>query len=171
MPARTNLALLGGANSDTPTVQVPYMFAYAGAPWHTQQLVSQLTRQWYHPTAAGLPGNDDAGAMSSWYVFAVLGFYPVCLGGGSGGPKYIIVTQQFPEMTLSLAGGRTLIVKALNVSAVNVYIQSSELNGVQFSRSWITHAQVVAGGELRFMMGSEPNFSWGSATGDIPTEC
>jgi putative alpha-1,2-mannosidase len=147
------------------------MFAYGGAPWHTQKLVSQLTRQWYHPTAAGLPGNDDAGAMSAWYIFAVLGFYPVCLGGGSDGPRYIIGTPQFSSVTLALAGGRKLIVTAENVSAANPYIQSSELNGIRFSRSWLTHDEVVAGGELRFTMGSEPNFSWGSVAGDVPTEC
>eukprot|EP00299_Pterocystis_sp_00344_P011773 c5548_g1_i2.p1 GENE.c5548_g1_i2~~c5548_g1_i2.p1 ORF type:complete len:314 (+),score=71.38 c5548_g1_i2:616-1557(+) len=160
--------------TNEPDIHVPFLFNYAGAAWLTQKWVVNLTREWYGPTAEGIPGNDDAGAMSAWYLFATVGFYPVCQGGGGGifgdeEVKYIIGVPQFPKVTLTVQNG-SLVVVANGLSIENIYIQSVSWNNLPYLRSWITHSMVSGGGTLVFEMGPEPS-KWGSDPQDIPIGC
>lgn len=152
------------AQGNEPSNHHPYLFSFAGAPWKTQYW-SRKVAALYNNTPKGIPGNDDCGQLASWFVFAALGFYPVNAANGVyvlGSPlvDHVVLHNQLANTNF------TIIVE--NNSAENVYIQSTQLNGTQLTRSWITHAQIVAGGELRFRMGATPNKTWGAAPQDRP---
>ena len=106
----------------------------------------------YRPERDGLCGNDDCGQMSAWYVFTAMGFYPVCPASG----QYIIGAPYFPYMKVDLGNGHTLTIKAPKVSDKNRYVKSVTLNGKPVSTIYLTHEQIMAGGELVFEMTSEP---------------
>jgi len=126
--------------------------------------VREIMKRWYNSGPFGLSGDDDGGAMSAWYVFSAMGFYPVC----PGEPVYEIGSPIFDRLTLSAGGGKTFVIEARNVSDMNKYIQSAVLNGQALNKTWIAHADIVRGGRLVFQMGSRPNQGWGSAPQSAP---
>jgi predicted alpha-1,2-mannosidase len=152
------------AQGNEPSNHIPYLYSFAGAPWKTQERVRQVARL-YNNTPAGVPGNDDCGQISTWFVFAALGFYPVNAVTG----VYVLGSPLVNHATLRVPGaGKTFTIVAENNSDQNVYVQSVELNGNPLTRSWIMHEEIVAGGELRFRMGGTPMKTWGSAPGARP---
>ncbi|MCL5270046.1 MAG: glycoside hydrolase family 92 protein [bacterium] len=112
----------------------------------------------------GICGDEDGGALSSWYVFSAMGFYPLC----PGRPIYGIGSPLFERTTIRLAAGGAFIVAARGVSVRNKYVQSAALNGRPLARSWFTHADLVAGGSLVLEMGPRTNPGWGSCLEDAP---
>lgn len=152
------------AQGNEPSNHTPYLYSFAGAPWKTQYWVRKVAAL-YNNTPQGIPGNDDCGQLSSWFVFAALGFYPVNAVTG----VYVLGSPLVNRAALRnpVTGAKFTIV-ADNNSPENVFIQSVQLNGKDLTRSWITHAQILAGGELHFRMGSKPNKQWGSAPADRP---
>lgn len=152
------------AQGDEPSNHNAYLFPFAGAAWKTQYWVRKVAAL-YRNTPAGIPGNDDCGQLSSWFVFAALGFYPVNAANG----VYVIGSPLVNRAVIQnpLTGTRFTIVAEDN-SADNLFIQSARLNGKDLTRSWLTHAEIVAGGELHFRMSSMPNREWGSAPADRP---
>ena len=152
------------AQGNEPSNHIPYLYSFAGAPWKTQRWVRKVVGL-YNNTPAGIPGNDDCGQLSSWYVFAALGFYPVNAVTG----VYVIGSPMVNRATIhNPATGTHFQIVAENNSPENVFIQRAELNGMELSRSWFTHADILAGGELRFRMGSKPNKEWASNPSDRP---
>lgn len=152
------------AQGNEPSNHHPYLFSFAGAPWKTQYW-SRKVAALYNPTPAGIPGNDDCGQLASWFVFAALGFYPVNAANG----VYVLGSPLVKRVAIrNPANGSTFTIIADKNSAENIYIQQAELNGKELHRSWITHAQIAAGGELRLRMGPSPNKEWGSASSDRP---
>jgi predicted alpha-1,2-mannosidase len=152
------------AQGNEPSNHHPYLFSFAGAPWKTQYWTRKVAAL-YNATPAGIPGNDDCGQLASWFVFAALGFYPVNAANGVyvlGSPLVNRAAMRNP------ANNSTFTVIAENNSADNIYIQHAQLNGKELRRSWITHQQIVGGGELLMRMGSSPNKSWGAAPEDRP---
>jgi predicted alpha-1,2-mannosidase len=152
------------AQGNEPSNHHPYLFSFAGAPWKTQYWVRKVAAL-YNATPAGIPGNDDCGQLSSWFVFASLGFYPVNAATGVyviGSPLVKRAAVRNPKT------GTTFSVIAENNSSENLYIQSANLNGKDLRRSWITHGQIAAGGELRLRMGSRPDKDWASDPADRP---
>ena len=137
---------------------IPYLYVYAGQPWRTQKRIRMLMNTFFRNDLQGIPGDEDGGGMSAWYVFSAMGFYPVT----PGMPMYVIGTPLFEKMTIQLPNGKAFIVTARNNSAQNKYIQSATLNGAPLNRAWIKHTDVVNGGELMFQMGPRPNKSWGA---------
>jgi len=135
-----------------PGHQIPYLYDEAGAAWKTQQRIAALVDV-YNDTPAGIPGNDDAGQMSAWWIFSTLGFYPVA----PGIPEYWIGTPRFPSATLNLPGAKKFTVIAKNASAKNCYIQSAKLNGEPLKTPRIQHETIMKGGTLEFVMAAEPN--------------
>ncbi len=153
------------AQGNEPVHHVAYLYNYAGAPWKTQQRVRQVMDTLYDDTPAGEPGNVDCGQMSAWYVWSAIGFYPVNPVGGI----YVIGSPRVDKATIRLApSGRTFTMIAANNSAQNVYIQTATLNGRPLTVSYLTHDQLMAGGVLRFQMGSQPNLNWGKALASRP---
>jgi putative alpha-1,2-mannosidase len=119
---------------------------------------------WYSDTPLGICGDEDGGAMSSWYVFSAMGFYPV----SPGRPVYDIGSPIFEEVKITLANGKTFTVTAEGASAANKYIQSARLNGRALDRPWFEHGDIANGGTLTFEMGSHPNRAWGSSPHAAP---
>ena len=156
------------AHGNEPCHHVAYLYNYAGQAWKTQSLVRQVADTLYNNTSAGICGNDDCGQTSAWFVFTALGFYPVDPADG----VYVIGSPLVDRATLTLdpgyyKGGKFTVVARDN-SPRNVYIQSATLNGRPYTRSWITHSQIVAGGTLELQMGPNPNKSWVAAREDRP---
>lgn len=152
------------AQADEPSNHIPYLYSFAGEAWKTQYWVRRMLSL-YNNTPAGIPGNDDCGQTSSCFVFGALGFYPVNPANG----VYVIGSPLVNRATIRLpTSGTTFAIIAENNSATNVYIQSAELNGKPMSRSWIHHAEIIRGGELRFKMGSRANKDWGVDPADRP---
>jgi putative alpha-1,2-mannosidase len=108
----------------------------------------------YGPGADGLPGNDDGGAMSAWWIYAALGFYPL-----PGSDRYIVAAPLFPHAEVQAPGG-LLVVEASGVSDTNQYVQGVTLNGAALDEPEFRHADIVDGGTLVFEMGPEPS-AWG----------
>jgi predicted alpha-1,2-mannosidase len=151
-------------HGNQPSHHVAYLYNYAGQPWKTQQRVRQVCEELYRSGPGGLCGNEDMGSLSSWYVLSAMGIYAVT----PGLPVYTIGSPLFGEAKLSLAGNKTFVIKALNNSKENKYIQSAKLNGKPFNRTWIGHDEITNGGELVFEMGPEPNKKWGIGKDAMP---
>ena len=147
------------AQGNEPSNHHPYLYSFAGAPWKTQYWTRKIA-ELYNTTPAGVPGNDDCGQISSWFVFASLGFYPVNAATG----VYVLGSPMVKSAILhnSLTGSKFRVV-AENNSAHNVFIQYAELNGQTLHRSWLTHQQITTEGELHLRMGPVPNKDWATA--------
>ncbi len=152
------------AHPNEPVHHVLYLYLYAGQPWKTQRRVREVQARLYGTGPNGLLGDEDNGQLSAWYVFSAMGLYPVC----PGQPIYAIGSPELHRATLRLPGGKTFVVRAQDNSAANRYVQSATLNGEPHARPWLTHAAVVAGGELVLRMGPKPNKEWVSRPEDAP---
>ncbi|WP_328475184.1 GH92 family glycosyl hydrolase [Actinoplanes sp. NBC_00393] len=150
------------AHSNEPIHHMLWMYNYAGTPSKTQDRVRHVLTTQYGP-GPGYLGDEDNGQMSAWYVFGALGFYPARMGS----TDYTIGAPLHPRATVTLENGRTFTVAAPGVSDTNRYVQSVRLNGVAYTKNYLTHADLLAGGTLDFVMGPNPS-SWGSATADLP---
>lgn len=139
-----------------PAQQIPYSYNYASAPWKAQEMVRTIVDSLYTDTPEGLPGNEDCGQMSAWYIFSSLGFYPVNPANG----VYVFGSPVFDEATISLGDGKSFTLIAEGASSENRYIQSAALNGEPYNKSYITYQDIMNGGTLEFEMGSEPNKEW-----------
>ena len=143
-------------HGNEPSHAITYLYDYSGEAWKTQEHVAEIRAKWYQDRPDGLAGNDDAGQMSAWYLFSALGFYPVT----PGIPAYEIGTPLLPSATLHLSSGKQFRIRAEGVSTENRYVQSATLNGKPLERFWIRHAEILAGGELVYRMGPQPNKAW-----------
>lgn len=151
-------------HANEPCHHVAYLFNYVNEPWKTQKWIHQIIDNEYYTTPDGLCGNDDAGQMSAWLVFSMVGFYPVC----PGMPYYVIGSPSFEEVSFSLEDGKVFRIKAERVSDENIYIQSATLNGKVYNKSYILHEDIKKGGVLSFVMGDTPNKQWASASDAVP---
>ncbi|MBN1107126.1 MAG: GH92 family glycosyl hydrolase [Bacteroidales bacterium] len=163
-------------------LQAPFLFNMSGAPWLTQKWVRKILKEpivQKYGTHGFFPEpifdrvyksspdgylremDDDYGCMSGWYAMAAMGLYQMC----TGFPVYQITAPIFDKVTISLDkefyNGKKFTIRAENLSDENIYIQSATLNGKSFSKTELTHEEIVNGGELVFIMGSTPNKDWG----------
>jgi putative alpha-1,2-mannosidase len=118
----------------------------------------------YRNHIRGLGGNDDCGQMSAWYIFSAMGFYPVC----PGSDQYVLGAPYLPYMKVRLGNGKSLEIKAPEVSDANRYVQKVSFNGQEVTRLYLTHDQLMQGGELGFEMGAQPNLERGLKAEDKP---
>lgn len=157
----TRAGMIGNyVHGNEPSHHVPYLPCFTGAPWKAQARIRQILREMYRPGPDGLCGNDDCGQMSAWYVFSALGFYPVAPGSN----EYVLGSPCVERAVVDVGGGRSFTVVVEDQAPENVYVQSVELNGEALGRLFLTHDELVAGGELRFVMGAEP----AALTGEAP---
>jgi len=145
------------AHGNEPSHHIAYMYNYANKPWKTQYWVREILKTQYNATPDGLSGNEDCGQMSAWYVFSSLGLYPFSPASG----EYQIGSPLFEKATIQMTENTTFTIVADNTSSENIYIQSARLNGKEFSRTTITHKELMQGGTLHFKMGAQPNKNWG----------
>jgi len=153
------------AHGNEPSHHMAYLYDYAGKPWKTQELVHRICKELYTNKRDGLCGNEDCGQMSSWYVLSAMGFYQVTPGSGI----FAIGTPLFSQATIHLENGKTFTIKAEGLNGKNFYIQNAKLNGASYSKCFISHTDILNGGELTFFMGPDPNKNWGSLPGDFPS--
>lgn len=151
-------------HDNEPPLHYAYLFDYAGEPWRTQQWVRRIMNDSYSADPGGLPGNDDLGALSSWYVFSAMGFYPV----EPGLPLYEIGSPLFDEVKIHLPGGKSFVLQARKASARNQFIRSASLGGRSYDFPFLTHESILAGDTLRFEMGASPNRQWASDPQNAP---
>lgn len=152
------------AQGNEPSFHIPYLYDFSGQPWKTQKRVRKLMDVWYGDGPLGIPGDDDGGETSSWYVLSAMGFYPVC----PGSPVYEIGSPIFEKTVIHMGNGKAFTIIAHNASAQNKYIQSAQLNGEPLDKPWFRHADIDQGGTLALEMGDKPNYGWGSAPSDAP---
>lgn len=136
------------AHGNEPSHHVTYLYALAGRPERTQELIREIFETQYSPKPNGLCGNDDCGQMSAWYMFSAMGFYPVNPVSG----EYVFGAPQLPEFVLHLADGKTFTIKAEGLSEANKYVKSITLNGEPYTKNFISHADIVKGGTLVYQM-------------------
>lgn len=152
------------AQGNEPSFHIPYLYDFSGQPWKTQRRVRQIMNVWYGDGPLGIPGDDDGGETSSWYVFSAMGFYPVC----PGSPVYEIGSPIFAKTIIRLGGNKNFTIIADNTSAQNKYIQSATMNGRALDKPWFNQSDIANGGTLILEMGDKPNLQWGSASEDAP---
>jgi predicted alpha-1,2-mannosidase len=146
--------------TNEPGFLIPDLYLWAGRPDLTADRVTTFLRRAFGADRAGIPGNDDSGAMSSWYAFQSMGFYP-----NPGQDVYLIGTPSFRESTIDLGGDKTFTVRAENFTpdGTNRYVQSATLNGQPLDAAWFRHSQIASGGTLDLVMGPSPS-RWGTTS-------
>ncbi|WP_293312554.1 GH92 family glycosyl hydrolase [Pedobacter sp. UBA5917] len=152
------------AQGNEPGHHITYLYAYAGQPWKTADLIRKIDHDFYSSKPDGLCGNEDVGQMSAWYVFSAMGFYPVNPANGA----YVFGTPLLNDATITLAGNKKFNIKVVGNSAENKYIQKIVLNGKPYTKSYILHKTIVAGGNIQIYMGNKPSETWGVKPEDRP---
>lgn len=152
------------AHGNEPVHHVVYLYDYAGQPWKTQARIREVMALLYQSTPDGLSGDEDTGQMSAWYVLSALGIYPVC----PGSPDYLFGSPVFDKATIDVGNGKTFTIVARNNGPQEYYIDGATLNGNPFDKIFITHDQILRGGELDFQMASFPNYHWAIAPESRP---
>jgi predicted alpha-1,2-mannosidase len=147
-----------------PSLHIPYLYNYAGAPWKTQKRIRMLLDTWFTNSPFGIPGDEDGGGLSAFVVFSSMGFYPVT----PGMPAFNIGSPIFTNVTVKLQNGKTFRVIAKKSSRENKYIQSAKLNGKAWNKPWFSWDDIKNGGILILEMGSRPDYTWGSDPSAAP---
>jgi predicted alpha-1,2-mannosidase len=174
----TDHALLG----NEPTLQVPWLYDWAGSPYRTQAAVRRGLRL-YSTAPDGYPGNDDLGTLSSWYVFGALGLYPEVPGVGLlaiASPLFERASIALPHhrrLTIS-ASARTVVRRGMGkhkrkrtvaISPVRApYIDGLSIDGRAFNRPWTMWCALRRGARLDFHLSLHPNRRWGSSARSSP---
>ena len=163
LPNQTgNIGQFSMANE--PSLHIPYIYNYGGAPWKTQKRIRQCLKTWFRNDVMGIPGDEDGGGLTSFVVFSSMGFYPVT----PGLPIYNIGSPLFEDVQVSLPSGKVFRIIAKNCSDTNKYIQSARLNGKQWNKPWFSHDDIKNGGTLELKMGPKPNIHWGAEEESMP---
>jgi predicted alpha-1,2-mannosidase len=151
------------AHSNKSIQHMPYLYNYTSQPWKSQHWVRHIMDKLYNPIK-GYSGDEDNGQMSAWYVFSALGFYPVT----PGHPSYVLGSPLFKKVTISLYNGNTLVIEAPTNSEENVFVEKVELNGDRYDNNWISHEDIINGGNLMFYMDNKANRKRGTEKENFP---
>jgi len=157
------LAKAGGRHADLanePSIAAPWLYDYAGQPYKTQQTVRHVLRALWRPAPGGIPGNDDLGAMSSWYVWAALGMYPEIPGRS----ELLLASPLFPRIDIR-RGPASIHITA---SGTGPYVQALNVNGHARRGPWLPSAFAQHGGRLEYRLAPAPDTRWGAARADAP---
>jgi predicted alpha-1,2-mannosidase len=149
--------------NNEPAFAIPYLYDAAGQPSKAEAIVRETLARMFvgSEVGQGYPGDEDNGAMSSWYILSALGFYPESVGG----TDMAIGSPLFAQATVHLENGHTLVVNAKNNGMHNVYVQGLTVNGSSWDKTYLPRSLLAAGGVIDFTMGSRPS-QWGTAAGD-----
>ena len=151
-------------HGNEPSHHMAYLYVFAGRPWLTQSRLKQIVGSQYRPAPDGLVGNDDLGQMSAWMIFTALGFYPVAPASN----QYVIGRPFVDHAALRLPNGKRFTVTTDGLSDKNPYVGKVLLNGRPLIRSYLTHAEILAGGDLHFVMQPKPNTTWATKPTERP---
>ncbi|WP_207514483.1 GH92 family glycosyl hydrolase [Longitalea luteola] len=144
-------------HGNEPGHQIPFLYSYTASPWKTQQVVRHILEEEYSDGPGGLSGNDDAGQMSAWYVFAAIGLYPVDPVSG----EHLLCSPIFDKVILQLPGNKKLQIICHKQSAGDKYIKQVRLNGQLYQKNFITYAGLMKGGVLDLYLQQQPS-AWGA---------
>jgi putative alpha-1,2-mannosidase len=143
---------------------VPWLYNYIGQPWKTQQLVDRVRSQLFGATPGGEPGNDDLGALSSWYVWAALGLYPITPGTSI----LTVNTPLFDRAEIAFLAGKSIRISAPGASNGLKYINSLSIDGQPTDQTFLPESVIRMGGDVAFSLSAIPNLSWGTAVSSAP---
>jgi len=163
-PALTGCGDLRAELDNEPSIGAPFLYLFSGRPYRTQEVVRAAVNELWSDTPYGIPGNDDLGAMSAWYVFATLGIYP----GIPGRAEMLLGSPLFPRAVVRRANGRTITIEAPAAAAGVPYVRGLRVDGQPWSKPWLPEGFVETGGTLRFTLAPSPDSRWGSAAEDAP---
>lgn len=149
--------------NNEPSIETPWLFNFLGQPWKTQEVVRKVLRSIWTNSPNGLPGNDDLGEMSSWYVWSAMGMYPEIPGRA----ELVLCGPLFEQIRIRRAMG-DIAIEAHGAGADAPYVQSLRVNGASTSRTWLPESFVEHGGRLEFVLGSAANKAWGVSSDDAP---
>lgn len=150
--------------TNEPGIHAPWLYNALGQPWKTQATVRQILDTVYGTGPAGLPGNDDLGTMSAWYVFSALGLYPQTPGSGN----LLLGAPLFPYALVDRPGGGDIVIDAPLADAGHPYVDAVRLNGRVHDRSWTDGGLLRTGGKLGFSLAAEPNTRWATSPAGLP---
>ncbi len=150
-------------HGNEPGHQIPFMYNYTGAPWKSQRIVRKILDEEYSDGPGGLSGNDDAGQMSAWYVFASMGFYPLDPVSGN----YLLASPIFDSIKIKLPGNKLFEIICHKSDADAQYIKSVKWNGTIYDRNYLQHASIIKGGKLEIWLQNKPTM-WGSKASQQP---
>jgi putative alpha-1,2-mannosidase len=142
-----------------------FLYHYAGRPGLSAKMTHRYVPSMFNDTIAGIPGNDDSGAMGTFVLFSMMGIFP-----SAGQNVYFIIPPYFPSVSITNPQtGKTAKIKNVNFDATyrNVYIQSAKLNGRPYTKNWIDHNFFLHGGTLELVLG-ETESSWGTRQAGVP---
>jgi predicted alpha-1,2-mannosidase len=140
-------------HGNEPSHHVAYLYNWTDKPWKTQERVRMILKKMYKATPDGLGGNDDTGQMSAWYIFSTLGFYPVA----PGSDQYSIGSPAIQNAVIEVGNGKTFTINVKNQSDKNVYVKKALLNGKPLNSMFLSHADIMNGGEITFYMAAQHN--------------
>lgn len=152
------------AHGNEPSHHIAYIYTYLKKQWKTADRVREIMDKMYNNTPDGLAGNEDCGQMSAWYVFSALGFYPVNPASG----EYVFGSPLVDQAIILLPSGSTFRINVLDNSPANKYIQAISLNAKPYTKSFITHHDIMIGGIMDIKMGPKPNLKFGTELIDLP---
>ena len=147
-----------------PSFDIPWEYDYVGQPYKAQEVVRQVQDALYTNTPGGLAGNDDLGAMSSWYVFSALGGYPE----SPGSANLALGSPEFTNIAIHLGNGKTITESAPQAADGSPYVQSVSVDGSTWDRAYLPASLIANGGTVDWTLGSTPSTTWASATKDAP---
>ena len=139
------------AHGNEPSHHTVYLYTLVGQPWKTADRIKEILRTMYTDQPDGLSGNEDVGQMSAWYILSSFGFYQVEPAGG----KFVFGYPNFDKVEITVPAGK-FVIERENKGQQNNYIQAIVLNGAEYKKPWIEYADIMKGGELKFLMGDEP---------------
>jgi putative alpha-1,2-mannosidase len=142
-----------------------FQYHYAGRPGLSAKRSHFYIPRYFSPTPAGLPGNDDSGAMGSFVAFSMMGLFP-----NPGQNVYLITPPYFESVNItSPATGKTAVVRnvGFDPSYAAIYIQRATLDGAEYTKSWIDHSFFLEGKELVLYLGRNES-TWGTRVQDLP---
>jgi len=152
------------AHGNQPIQHMIYLYNYSAQPWKAQYWLREVMERMYNAHPDGYCGDEDNGQTSAWYVFSALGFYPVC----PGTDQYVLGAPLFRSVRLHLENGKTVAIEAPANSRANRYVQKLTVDGVGYTRNYLTHEQLMNGASLHFTMGNVPNKQRGVGEDDAP---
>ncbi|HLL65176.1 MAG TPA: GH92 family glycosyl hydrolase [Micromonosporaceae bacterium] len=147
-----------------PSLNAPWVYVYAGAPHRTQEVVRRAVNTLWRADASGFVGNNDLGAMSSWYIWAALGLYPQVPGRA----ELVLGSPLFPRAVLRRATGQTITIDAPGASADRYAVAGVLVNGAATAQPWLPESFAVEGGAVEFTLVDQPDPGWGAAPADVP---
>lgn len=139
-------------HGNEPSHHIAYLYDWTTEPWKTQKWVRLILKNQYHARPDGLGGNDDTGQMSAWYIFSTLGFYPVA----PASDQYAIGSPAIKSAVLHLENGKIFTIEVKNQSDKNIYVKGIMLNGRPLHQYFLSHRDIMNGGEITFTMGDKP---------------